>query len=110
MNSHVKKEVLSSPHEFIKFSPRREKGESGQHNAFLRFPCSVVLPEILGNLSVINRTSVEFSRKRVVEESKCYKRTVKKKCGSDLVWSRTVVGVDSLSFDLKWQVTLLFSG
>lgn len=68
MSGRVEEEkALSFPSEFIKFSLRWEKGSLVNTKFFL---CSrVVLPEILGSLSRINRTSAEFSRKRDAEQS-----------------------------------------
>lgn len=52
-----RKKSYLSPREFIKCPLRREKKGLV---SFSVFPCSVVLPEILGSPSVINRTSAEF--------------------------------------------------
>lgn len=73
ISSRVKEKALSFPSEFIKFPLMRGERESGLTQSLPLLTCSVVLPEILGSLHVINRTSAEFSRKKDVEQSNCYK-------------------------------------
>ncbi len=64
------------------------EGESGQHKVCLSSRVQVVLPKILGSLSIINRTSAEFSRKKDVQQltavSEQQKKRVRFKLG--LVW------------------------
>lgn len=72
MSGCVKEEALSFPR-VHKISSLVGEGESGQDKVCLSSRVQVVLPEILGSLSIINRTSAEFSRKRDVEQSNCYK-------------------------------------
>lgn len=68
-SGRVEKKALSFPSEFIKFPHMRRERESGLTPSLSLFTCSVVLPEILGSRSAINRTSAEFSRKKDVEQS-----------------------------------------
>lgn len=73
------------------------EGESGQHKVFLS--SRVVLPEILGSLSIINGTSAGFSRKGMPNSQNAKSEQTRKsvfQIWSALVWTRSEVGVDSL--------------
>lgn len=78
------------------------EGESGQHKVFLS--SRVVLPEILGSLSIINGTSAGFSRKGMPNSQNAKSEQTRKsvfQIWSVLVWTRSEVGVDSFWSALK---------